>query len=298
MGKRITSSSWAWLTTAALAASLSTAIAHAEDGGVIFSSVAVAKCQASGHEAICLTAPLVSGSATTALDVLRDIYPDLAADGKANQFAGAEAVEAASDPDAGDPADRAIEVDRGDRAEIAVIDVGKAAYAAVVSGGVVAVAQVKPSYKPLGRLLVATDPGGPTSGYRLLLAAPDSPVVVTDSSHFNSQEGFDSLHLVGVVGGQLVDLYDGPYVYSLTEESEACSPLEHRETLASFGTRKQSHHGLADIGVVVDYTATCTKNDKARLIKKKTFPMRLTYDGARYDGNSSALDDFNSSLSE
>ncbi len=298
MGKRITSSSWAWLTTVALAALFPVATAHAEDGGAIFRSVTVGKCQAPGHEAICLAAPLVSGSAITPLDVLRDIYPDLGDDGKANQFAGAEAVEAASDPDAGDPADRAIDVDRGDRAEIAVIDAGKAAYAAVVSGGVVAVAQVKPSYKPLGRLLVATDPGGPTSGYRLLLAAPDSPVVITDSSHFNSQEGFDSLHLVGVVGGELVDLYDGPYVYSLTEGSEACSPLEHRETLTSFGARKQSHHGLADIGVVIDYTATCTKNDNVRQIKKKSFPMRLVYDGTRYAGNSSALDDFNSSLSE
>ncbi|WP_370676572.1 hypothetical protein [Pleomorphomonas sp. PLEO] len=295
----MTGPSWAWLTTTALMAPFLTVTAHAGDSGAIFRSVAVRECTATWRDAICLGAPLVSGSATTALDVLRDVYPGLGADGTGKQFAGAEAVESASDPDAGDPADRAVNIeDYGDRSEIAVIEGGKAAYAAVVSSGVVAVAQIRPDYRPLGRLQVATDPGGPTIGYRLLLAAPDSPVVVTDSSHFNSQEGFDSLHLVGVVGGRLVDLYDGPYLYSLAEETEHCETLDHREAVPSLEIRKQGHHGLADFGIAVDYTATCINGEKRKLVKKKSFRLRLIYDGTRYDGDSGALDDFNSTFTE
>ncbi|WP_026790652.1 hypothetical protein [Pleomorphomonas oryzae] len=298
MGKRITKLSWAWLTTAALTVPVLTAAAHAGDNGTAFKFVEAGDCAKKRAEEVCIGEPLIQGSTVTALDVLRDIYPGLGPDGQGNRFAGAEAIEAASDPDAGEPADRAISISNGTLAEIAVIESGELAYAAAVSSGVVAVAQIRPDYKPLGRLLVATDPGGLTGGYRLLLAAPASPVVVTDSSHFNSEEGFDSLQLAGVIGGELVDLYEGPYLYSLTQATEHCQTLEHRESITSFETRKQSHHGLADIGIGIEYTATCVNGEKRKPAGKKSFPLRLAYDGARYDGNSSAIDDFNSSFTE
>lgn len=294
----MTGPSWARLTLALVATSFLTVTAHAGDNGAVFRAVVAKDCAAVGPEAACLGVPLTQGSAATALDVLRDIYPGLRLDGKGSRFAGAEAVEAASDPDAGAPADRTVDIGARDAADIAVIDAGKTVYAAAVSGGVVAVAQIKPAYKPLGRLQVATDPGGSTNGFRLLLAAPDNPLAVTISSHFNSQEGYDSFHLVGVVGGQLVDLYDGPYIYSLAEATEHCELLDHREVVASFEVRKQSHHGLADIGIAVDYTATCINGEKRLLVERKSFPMRLAYDGTHYDGDSSALDDFNSAFTE
>ena len=288
-----------WLTLAIPAMSFPTAGAFAAaDNGSMFRPVVVGDCIAAGRDKVCLTAPLVPGAATTALDVLRDIYPDLGIDGIGHRFAGAEAVEAASDPDAGQPADRDVDIADQDDAEIAVIEAGRRVYAAVVSGGVMAMAEVKPAYRPLGRLLVATDPGGPTAGYRLLLAAPDSPAAVTLSRHFNSQEGFDAFHLVGVVGGGLVDLYDGPYLYSLGEATEQCQSLDHREALSVFETRKQKHRGLADIGIAVDYTATCVNGDASRQVEAKSFPMRLVFDGARYDGDTSALDDFNARFAE
>lgn len=273
-------------------------VAVAGDNGARFHAVAAGDCAVAGPEAICLTTPLVSGSAATALDVLRDIYPDLDAKGTGTQFAGAEAVEAASDPDAGASVHRAIDLSAGDSADVAVIEAGKAAYAAVVSAGVVAVTQLKPAYRPLGRLQVATDPGGPTGGFRLLLAAPGSPVAVTLSSHFNSQERFESLHLVGVVGGKLVDLYDGPYLYSLGEASDDCDLLDHQETMAILEAQKKSHHGLADIGIIVDYATTCVDGKTKRQVEKRSFPLRLTYDGTRYDGDTAVLDDFNAKFSE
>lgn len=288
-----------WLTMAILAVPLQAAAALAGgDGGKVFRSVSVENCTASDPEKACLTAPLVSGKPTTPLDVLRDIYPDLGTDGTGHRFAGAEAVEAASDPEAGQPTDRDVDIAGQDSAEVAVIEAGRLVYAAAVSGGVVTMAELKPTYRPLGRLLVATDPGGPTSGYRLLLAAPDSPVVVTLSSHFNSQEGFDAFHMVGVVGGELVDLYDGPYLYSLAEATEQCEVLDHREVPAAFAVRKQRHRGLADIGIVIDYTATCANGDASQRVEAKSFPMRLAFDGARYEGSTSSLDDFNARFSE
>ncbi|MCM5556533.1 hypothetical protein [Pleomorphomonas sp. JP5] len=288
----------AWLTVAFLAALSPTAVLSAGSNGTVFRSVAVGDCTATGPEKVCLTAPLVPGVATTTLDVLRDIYPGLRTDGFGHRFAGAEAVEAASDPDAGEPTDRAVDISTRDLADIAVIEAGGKAYAAAVSGGVVTMAEVKPAYRPLGRLLVATDPGGPTTGYRLLLAAPNSPVAVTLSSHFNSQEGFDAFHLVGAVGGALVDLYDGPYLYSEAEATERCELLDHREIVAVFETRKRKRHGLADIGIVVDYAATCINGEDSRTVGKKSFPIRLAYDGACYDGDTSRLDDFNAKFAE
>lgn len=286
-----------WLTLAISAMSLPTAGA-AGDSGTVFRSVAVGDCAAAGQDKVCLTAPLVPGAAPTALDVLHDIYPGLGTDGIGHRFAGADAVEAASDPDAGEPADRDVDITAQDYAEIAVIEAGRKAFAAAVSGGVVTIAEVKPAYRPLGRLLVATDPGGPTGGYRLLLAATDSPAAVTLSSHFNSQEGFDAFHMVGVVRGRLVDLYDGPYLYSLAEETEQCEILDHREVPSVFEARKQKHQGLADIGIAIDYTATCTNGDANRRVEAKSFPMRLAFDGARYEGDTSALDDFNAKFAE
>ena len=286
-----------WLTLAILAMSLPAAEA-AGDNGAIFRSVAVGDCAAAGQDRVCLTAPLVAGAATTALDVLHAIYPGLGTDGIGHRFAGADAVEAASDPEAGQPADRDVDITAQDYAEVGVIEAGGKAYAAAVSGGVVAMAEVKPGYRPLGRLLVATDPGGPTSGYRLLLTSADSPAAVTLSSHFNSQEGFDAFHMVGVVRGKLVDLYDGPYLYSLGEETEQCEILDHREVPSVFEAQKQKHHGLADIGIAIDYTAICTNGDASQQVEAKSFPMRLVFDGARYEGDTSPLDDFNAKFAE
>ncbi len=290
--------SWVRPIAFALILPLPTGAALAGDGGATFRMVAIKDCTTVGEDAVCLGAPLVAGVATNALDVLGDIYPGLGADGKGGRFAGADAVEAASDPDAGNPADRVVDIAGEDMAEIAVIDGTQSAYAAAVSAGVVAVAQIKPAYKPLGRLFVASDPGGPTDGYRFLLAAPESPVVVTDSSHFNSQERYEALHIVGVVGNALVDLYDGPYLYSLSEASDGCELQGHDETISDLKTQKKVHHGLADIGITVDYVASCTNADANRQTKKKSFPIRLSYDGTRYDGDTSALDDFNSSFTE
>lgn len=286
-----------WLTFAISAMSLPAA-GVAGDNGAIFRPVAVGDCAAAGQDRVCLMAPLVQGAATTALDVLRDIYPGLGADGIGHRFAGADAVEAASDPDAGKASTRDVDIAAQDYADVAVIEAGRIAYAAAVSGGVVAMAEVRPAYRPLGRLLVATDPGGPTAGYRLLLAAPASPVAATFSSHSNSQEGFDAFHLVGVVGGELVDLYDGPYLYSLGEATEQCEILDHREIPAVFEARKQKHHGLADIGIAIDYTAICTSGDASQQVEAKSFPMRLVFDGARYEGDTSPLDDFNARFAE
>lgn len=297
MGENMTRPSCLWLTSGILAALLS-GQALAGDSGTTFLSVAVGDCAAVKSETACLTAPLVPGSPATALDVLREIYPGLSPEGTGNRFAGAEAVEAASDPDAGEPADRAVGIGAGDSAEIAVIAAGNKAYAAAMSNGVVAVAEVKPAYRPLGRLLVDTDPGEPTYGYRLLLAAPSSPVIVTVSSHFNSEEGFDSFHLVGVVKDELVDLYDGPYLYSFAQATEQCEILDHRENVAVFETAAPAGHDLADIAITIDYAATCTNGDATEPVEKKSFPIRLTFDGTRYDGDPSALDDFNAKFAE
>ncbi|PKR88157.1 hypothetical protein CXZ10_17070 [Pleomorphomonas diazotrophica] len=286
-----------WLTSAVLAAPLLIDPAIAGDSGTTFQSVAIGDC-AAAKGTVCLTAPLVSGAPTTALDVLSDIYPGLGPDGAGKRFAGAEAVEAASDPEAGEPADRAVNIATNDSAEIAVVEAGTKAYAAAMSNGVVTVAEVKPAYRPLGRLLVDTDPGEPTYGYRLLLAAPSSPVVVTVSSHFNSEEGFDSFHLVGVVKDELVDLYDGPYLYSFAQATEQCEILDHRENVAVFETVAAAGRDLADVAIIIDYAATCTNGDATQPVDKKSFPIRLTFEGARYDGVSSALDDFNAKFTE
>lgn len=287
-----------WLTRAILAAPLLSGPALAADSGTTFLSVAVGDCAVSRPGTTCLTAPLAPGSPATALDVLRDIYPGLGPDGVGNRFAGAEAVEAASEPDAGEPADRAVDIGTSDSAEIAVIEAGPKSYAAAMSAGVVTVAEIKPAYRPLGRLLVDTDPGEPTYGYRLLLAAPSSPVVVTVSSHFNTQEGFDAFHLVGVVKGELADLYDGPYLYSFAEATETCEILDHRENVAMFQTTASTSRDLADIDIAIDYVATCTNGDASQPVEKQSFPIRLTFDGARYDGDSSSLDDFNAKFAE
>jgi len=252
----------------------------------------------SSGERTCLTAPLVAGSTVTALDVLRDLFPDLSEEGTGQTFAGAESAETASDPDAAAEAEREVDIGSTDWTEMAVIEAGKVAYAAAVSDGVIALAAIRPAYKPLGRLNVATDPGGPATGYRLMMAAPDRPLVVSVSSHFNSQEGFDSFLVAGLIHGRLADLYDGPYLYSVKLGSDSCDTLEHAETASVFEPARQTHQGLADLRVVITYTRSCVTGDARQVEASKTFPMTLVFDGKRYRGGSKGLDRLNNGLAE
>lgn len=246
---------------------------------------------------VCLDTPLLRGGTVTVRDLLIDIYPDLGADGRASRFAGADPVEAASDPDLGAAAERSFNL-ANEPAEVAVLDSGNAAYAAAVGSGVVTIAALKPVFRPLGRLYVATDPGGPTNGYRLLSGGVESPLVVTVSSHFNSQEQYQSLHVVGVAGGELVDLLDGPYLYSLATATDDCDPLAHDEAVARLSTLTKAHHGLDDLEIVVDYAATCTAGEQVSEVAAKSFVMRFAYDGSRYVGGTERLDRLNAELAE
>jgi hypothetical protein len=272
-------------------------VAHAVDAGVSFRTVKVGDGCAADETRVCLDTPLLRGGTVTVRDLLSDIYPDLGADGRASRFAGADPVEAASEPDLGAAAERPIDLSE-EPAEVAVLEGEKTAYAAAVGSGVVTIAALKPAFRVLGRLYVATDPGGPTDGYRLLAAGTDNPLVVTVSSHFNSQEQYQSLHVVGVVGGEVVDLLDGPYLYSLVTVTDRCDPLAHQETIARLVTLPKAHHSLDDLEIVVDYAATCTAGEQVSEVAAKSFVMRFAYDGTRYVGRTEPLDRLNTGLAE
>ena len=271
--------------------------AHAVDAGVSFRTVMVGDGCSADETRVCLDTPLLRGGAVTVRDLLIDIYPDLGADGRASRFAGADPVDAASDPDLGAAAERPIDL-AGEPAEVAVLDGDKTPYAAAVGSGVVTIAALRPAFRVLGRLYVATDPGGPTDGYRLLSAGTDSPLVVTVSGHFNSQERYQSLHVVGVAGGEVVDLLDGPYLYSLVTATDRCDPLAHDEAVARLSTLAKAHHGLDDLEIVVDYAATCTAGEQVSEVAAKSFVMRFAYDGSRYVGGTERLDRLNAELAE
>lgn len=238
--------------------------------------------------------PLVAGRPTTALDLLREIYPGLGDDLTGDSFAGSDVIADATDEDAGEAEDRPIDLRTvGDLPGVALVADGATTYAAVLSAGYLVMAEVAPDYRPLGALFVRTDPGGYPDGHSAMLLAPGRPAVLIDNSHFNSQEGFSSYVLVGPDGkGALAALYEGPSLYSLGEGGKGCDSLDRRQELVAFAPGKGMRGGFADLEAKVAETTTCRRGDVETVRKRTEFPFRLKFDAAAgvYKGGSAALD--------
>ncbi|TCI00443.1 hypothetical protein EJV46_07365 [Roseococcus sp. SYP-B2431] len=225
-------------------------------------------------------------------DVIRALYPDLDAAGRAARFAGARAVPdavAGGDSPAG-PAE--IDLAGGGAASFSVISEGERDHVAMLVAGVLVLAQVAPEFRATDGLLVQTDPGGSPSIAQMLLLGEARPAAVVLNGHHNSHENF-SRHLIATaVEGRLQQVFQGPLLYSVQANERGCEPRRLDQRMLPIALREARRDGFAELSMTVREARICTQRGRARTLNSVVHHARLRWDPAqsRYLGGLDALE--------
>lgn len=237
-------------------------------------------------------------SAVTFGDVLRAIYPDLDATGRAARFAGARAVPDAVAGEDSPPGPAEIDLTGGETASFSIISEGERDHVAMLIAGVLVMAQVAPEFHPTDALLVRTDPGGAPSIAQMLLLGEDRPAVVVLNSHGNSSESF-AQHLIATpVEGRLEQVFQGPVLYSVDTYERGCEPRRLEQRMLPIALREARREGFAELSMTVREARICTQRGRPRTLNSLAHHARLRWDPAqsRYVGAMDALERRNQQL--
>jgi hypothetical protein len=228
------------------------------------------------------------------LRMLREVFPDLTADGTATRYAGVPTVPGAVDDEAVKPATGAFDLaaDRMQPLVQAVLNDGAVSYTIVLAVDIVVVARTVPDYVYGGALFVRTDPGGPASIESAFVAAPDIVLVLVRNAHHNSQEAFDEYLLVGLVDGRLALLHVGPSLYSFSDGGPACDDRAVTQRLEGFRPAARHRHGYPDIALEVVEEGECRTAGKTIRPAVKRVSALLTWDAGqkKYVGDPQAFE--------
>lgn len=231
-------------------------------------------------------------SVATFRDVLRAVYPDLEADGRAATTVGARAVPdavAGSDTPAG-----AAEIDLagGGGASFAVVTDGERDHVAIMVAGALVLAQVAPEFRPSDALLVQTDPGGEPAIAQMLLLGEGRPAAVVVNAHHNSQESFAQLLIATPIEGRLQQVFQGPILYTVQSWERGCEPRRLEQRLLPVTLREAQRDGYAELSLAVREARICVQRGRPRTLNSVMHFARLRWDPAqsRYLGGLEALD--------
>jgi len=225
-------------------------------------------------------------------DVLRAIYPDLDAAGRAARFAGARAVPDAVAGEDSPPGPAEIDLAGGEGAVFAVLSEGERDHVAMLVAGVLVMAEVAPEFRATDALLVQTDPGGPPSIAQMLLLGERRPAVVVLNGHQNGQESF-SRHLIATpVEGRLRQVFQGPGLYSVEAWERGCEPRRLEQRMLPIALREARRDGYAELLMTVREARICTRRGRPRTLNSLVHYARLRWDPAqsRYLGGLEALE--------
>lgn len=228
------------------------------------------------------------------LRVLREVFPDLAADGKATRYNGVTAVPDSVDDEAGKPAAGQFDLaaDRNRPPVHASLMDGAVSYAVVLAADIVIVARTAPGYVYGGALFVRTDPGSPASIESTFLAAPDIVLALVRNAHHNSQEAFADYLLVGLVDGRLAPLHAGPSLYSFSNSDAACDDRTVTQRLEAFRPLTRRRDGYPDISMEIVEEGECRAAGRTVRFPEKRAAAVLTWDAAqkKYVGDPQAFE--------
>jgi hypothetical protein len=215
--------------------------------------------------------------------MLREVFPDLDADGHAGHSNPVPGAPDAAADYAGGP------IDLGGARQVAV----GGRYRFAMAAGVLMLAETAPADRYHGALFVQSDPGGPPSLERAFLAAPGLPMALVGNRHFNSQEGFENYAIYALVKGRLEQVYAGPILYSVSVASGQCDARRTLQRLAGF--RPVRAGAAIRIELRVTEELVCETEKGSRTLKTQAFPIRLTWDTRihRFTGKSPALEQRN-----
>lgn len=233
--------------------------------------------------------PLARGSDATALDLLREIYPDL------NEAGAATRMRAIRNLDPRDGPSQEAESFAGGRAvvgpgEAAIVRVGDAAM--LIVSGVLVAARIAPHYHFLDAAFVQSDPGGPP-WIAHAFAGAAGPVALIGDGHSNSSESFETYQLVGTVGGRLALLHPGLFLYSWHAPRRGCRMEQVSHILSHLALRSGG-----TLVATVREARVCQRETGDQALASRRFTIRFVWDGARhrYRADMRALDAVNASV--
>jgi hypothetical protein len=237
-------------------------------------------------------------SVVTFRDILRDIYPDLGADGRASRTVGARAVPDAVAREDTPPGPVEIDLTGGGPAVWAMIAEGERDHVAILVAGALVLAQVAPEYRPAGALLVQTDPGGEPSIAQMLLLGEGRPAAVVVNGHHSSQESFSQYLIATPIEGRLQQVFQGPVLYSVQRYERGCEPRRLEQRMLPITLREARRDGFAELSMTVREARICTQRGRPRTLNSLVHYARLRWDPAqsRYLGGLEALERRNRQL--
>jgi hypothetical protein len=222
------------------------------------------------------------------LRLLREVYPDLGADGKASQYKGVRVLPDTVDPEADKPATVDLDLAQSSASQTTLTS-GSARYLVVLVDNVLVAAQIAPRYRLLDAVAVQTDPGGPPSVTDMFMIAADVPGMVVLNAHHNSQEGFTDYTLLGFVDGKLVPIYAGPSLYSVQYGDAVCDDkavTQRLERLAPLSTRRD---GVADLALKVVEEDECRAGKTTKSMKRVEAVLTWNAETRKYVGGEKEL---------
>jgi len=219
---------------------------------------------------------------------LREVYPDLGADGKAMHFKGVRVLPDSVDGDADKPGPVDVDLRAASQASVTI---GPTRYLLVMAENQLIAAEVAPAYTFLDAVAVQTDPGGPPSVTAAFALASSVPGILVVNAHYNSQEGFVDYMLLGFVGGRLSPLYRGPSLYSVQSNDPACEEKVVTQRLEAFGSLPTSHDGFADLSLKVAEEGECRTGATTTMLSAKRVSVVLTWNAEtrKYAGGEKEL---------
>lgn len=244
-----------------------------------------------------VNAPLVSGARFTAMDLLRRVFTDLDDRGRYRMIAPVRPVPNAVAPEMGAgyqqaKGEPALEMQAPTHA---VVRQGNHAIGFVLGGGVLVADWLLPGPAGGQALYVQTDPGGTPVIDQAFAVAEGEAVALVYELHLNAGENFQSFSLYAQSFSRLRQVYDGPFLYSVTRPASGkCAAPFHRQTLDSFRPLASRHGGHADIAVVVTELVECAIGDAQPMsVRKYSFTLVWNVRAKRYVGGSPALERIN-----
>lgn len=231
-------------------------------------------------------------SVVTFRDVLRSLYPDLQADGRAARTMGARAA-----PDAiagGDTPPGPVEIDlsASGGASFAVIPDGERDHVAMMVAGALLLAQVAPEFRATDALLVQTDGAGDPSIAQVLLLGEGRPAAIVLNGHHDGGESFAQYLIATPIEGRLQQVFQGPVLHSVETWERGCEPRRLEQRMLPITLRDARRDGYAELSMTVREARICTQRGRPRTLNSLMHYARLRWDPAqsRYLGGLDALD--------
>ncbi len=224
----------------------------------------------------------IGASNVTYLQVLREVFPDLTADGKTQQmkprrkeietFGGGE--DDATGPGTLPMLDGLVLSDAGK--SYAVVLVGEAPATLVL-------AQVLPTYQFLDAIDVAQDAHvNLSTEFGVLPLKPGVWGFGILSWHLNAGENYENFLMIGVLDGKLHVLYDGPFLYNFMEPGNGTKPCRVEQDLTPPKVAPTQHAGMNDITMAVTEKRLCGADmNHEKAVSQRNFSAVLTWDPAK-----------------